>query len=167
MIPRRHFLRYSAAASLLAGIESLVPAYARPGRQSRASGGPIDLTIGKLSFDVGGKQFPAIAINGTVPGPLVRLREGQDAVIRVANQLKGESTSIHWHGLILPFRMDGVPGVSFAGIGAGETFEYRFPVRQNGTYWYHSHTAAQEQLGVYGLLIIDPAKSSPLRMAEP
>ena len=161
MITKRQFLRNTAAASLLVGFESLVPAYARPGRQSRASGGPIDLTIGKLSFDVGGKQFPAIAINGTVPGPLVRLREGQDAVIRVANQLKGESTSIHWHGLILPFRMDGVPGVSFAGIGAGETFEYRFPVRQNGTYWYHSHTAAQEQLGVYGPLIIDPAEPEP------
>ena len=163
MIHRRKFLRYTAAASLLAGFESLVPVYAQTGRKSRASGGPIDLTIGKLSFDVGGKQFPAVAINGTVPGPLVRLREGQDAVIRVTNQLKVESTSIHWHGLILPFRMDGVPGVSFAGIGAGETFEYRFPVRQNGTYWYHSHTAAHEQLGVYGPLIIDPAEPEPFR----
>ena len=143
MIHRRKFLRYTAAASLLAGFESLAPAYGRSGRKSRASGGPIDLIIGKLSFDVEGKQCAAVAINGTVPGPLVRLREGQDAVIRVTNQLKGESTSIHWHGLILPFHMDGVPGVSFAGIGAGETFEYRFPVRQNGTYWYHSHTAAQ------------------------
>ena len=98
-----------------------------------------------------------------MPGPLVRLREGQDAVIRVTNRLAGESTSIHWHGLILPFQMDGVPGVSFAGIGAGETFTYRFPVRQNGTYWYHSHTAAQEQLGVYGPLIIDPAEPDPFR----
>ena len=167
MITKRQFLRNTAAASVLVGFESVVPAYARPMRISRASGGPIDLTIGKLSFDVGRKQFPAIAINGTVPGPLVRLREGQDAVIRVTNHLRGESTSIHWHGLILPFRMDGVPDVTYAGIGAGETFEYRFPVRQNGTYWYHSHTAAQEQLGVYGPLIIDPAKSSPLRMAEP
>ncbi len=163
MIQRRQFIRYTAAAGLLAGFESLVPAYALPGRKSRASGGPIDLAIGKLLLDVGAKQFPAVAINGTVPGPLVRLREGQDAVIRVTNQLKGESTSIHWHGLILPFHMDGVPGVSFAGIGAGETFEYRFPVRQNGTYWYHSHTAAQEQLGVYGPLIIDPADGDPFR----
>ena len=161
-LTRRPFIR-NAAAGLLAAFESLAPAYARPGRKSRAGAGPIDLTIGKLSFDVGGKQFPAIAINGTVPGPLVRLREGQDAVIRVTNQLKSESTSIHWHGLILPFRMDGVPGVSFAGIGAGETFEYRFPVRQNGTYWYHSHTATQEQLGVYGPLIIDPAEPAPFR----
>lgn len=163
MIPRRQFLRYTAAVSLLAGFESLVPAYAGPGRKSRASDGPIDLSIGKLSFDVGGKQFPAVAINGTVPGPLVRLREGQDAVIRVTNQLKGESTSIHWHGLLLPFRMDGVPGVTYAGIGAGETFEYRFPVRQNGTYWYHSHTAAQELFGVYGPLIIEPAEPEPFR----
>jgi len=156
---RRRFIRRSAAASLLAGFESLAPAYAR----SRASDGPIDLAIGEQAINVGGKQFPALAINGTVPGPLVRLREGQDAVIRVTNQLKHESTSIHWHGLILPFRMDGVPGVSYPGIGAGETFEYRFPVKQNGTYWYHSHTAVQEQLGVYGPLIIDPAEPEPFR----
>jgi len=160
---RRQFIRCTAAAGLLAGFEGLVPAYARSSRKSRASDGPIDLTIGNLSFDVGGTMFPAIAINGTVPGPLVRLREGQDAVIRVTNQLKGESASIHWHGLLLPFRMDGVPGVSYAGIGAGETFEYRFPVRQNGTYWYHSHTAVQEQLGVYGPFIIDPAEPEPFR----
>jgi CopA family copper-resistance protein len=162
-ITRRRFSRVTAAAGLLAGFESLVPAYARSGRNSRMSGGPIDLTINELAFDVGGKQFPAVAINGTVPGPLVRLREGQEAVIRVTNQLKGESASIHWHGLLVPFRMDGVPGVTYAGIGAGETFEYRFPVRQNGTYWYHSHTAVQEQLGVYGPLIIDPAEPEPFR----
>ena len=160
---RRHFLRNAAAASVLAGFESLAPAYARPGKKARESGGPIDLTIGHQTIDIGGRRVKAVAINGTVPGPLVRLREGQDAVIRVTNRLAGESTSIHWHGLILPFQMDGVPGVSFAGIAPGETFTYRFPVRQNGTYWYHSHTAAQEQLGVYGPLIIDPAEPDPVR----
>ena len=160
---RRQFLRNAAAVGALAGFESFAPAYARPGKRARESGGPVDLTIDRLSIDIGGRRVSAIAINGTVPGPLVRLREGQDAVIRVTNQLAHESTSIHWHGLILPFRMDGVPGVSFAGIGAGETFTYRFPVRQSGTYWYHSHTAAQEQLGVYGPLIIDPAGGDPFR----
>jgi CopA family copper-resistance protein len=160
---RRHFLRNAAAVSALAGLESLVPAYARPGKKPRESGGPIDLTIAEQAIDIGGRRASAIAINGTVPGPLVRLREGQDAVIRVTNRLAHESTSIHWHGLLLPFQMDGVPGVSFAGIGAGETFTYRFPVRQNGTYWYHSHTAAQEQLGVYGPIIIDPADGDPFR----
>lgn len=156
-------MRNAAAAGMLAGFESLVPAYALPGKRARESGGPIDLTIDHQTIDIGGRRSKAVAINGTVPGPLVRLREGEDAVIRVTNRLAGESTSIHWHGLILPFRMDGVPGVSFAGIGAGETFTYRFPVRQNGTYWYHSHTAAQEQLGVYGPLIIDPADGDPFR----
>lgn len=160
---RRRFSRVTAAAGLLAGFESLVPAYARPRRTSRAGNGPIDLTISEIAFDVGGKQFRAEAVNGTVPGPLVRLREGQDAVIRVTNQLKDKSASIHWHGLLLPFRMDGVPGVSYAGIGPGETFEYRFPVRQNGTYWYHSHSALQEQIGLYGPLIIDPAEPEPFR----
>ncbi len=128
----------------------------------RKVGGSIDLAIDRLSLNIGGRHASAIAVNGSVPGPLVRLREGEDAVIRVTNRLASESTSIHWHGLILPFQMDGVPGVSFAGIPPGETFTYRFPVRQNGTYWYHSHTAAQEQLGVYGSLIIDPAEPDPV-----
>ncbi len=160
---RRRFLRNTAAASVLAGFESLVPTYAQPGKRARETGGPLDLTIDRLSIDIGGRQVSAIGVNGTVPGPLVRLREGEDAIIRVTNRLAGESTSIHWHGLILPFQMDGVPGLSYAGIGAGETFTYRFPVRQSGTYWYHSHTAAQEQLGVYGPLIIEPAGRDPFR----
>ena len=160
---RRHFLRKAAVASLLAGLESIVPVYARPGKNARETGGPLDLTIDRLSIDIGGRRASAIAVNGTVPGPLVRLREGQDAVIRVTNRLAHESASIHWHGLLVPFRMDGVPGLSYAGIGAGKTFTYRFPVRQNGTYWYHSHTALQEQLGVYGPMIIDPAEPDPFR----
>jgi CopA family copper-resistance protein len=161
-LTRRKFVKGAAAASVLTGIGSILPAYARPDRRGYL-GGSIDLSIGNHEIEIGGRRVSAIAINGTVPGPLVRLREGEDAVLRVTNQLAKESSSIHWHGLILPFRMDGVPGVSYPGIGAGETFTYRFPVRQNGTYWYHSHSAGQEQLGVYGPMIIDPPGREPFR----
>ena len=160
-ISRRRFVKGAAAAGVLAGMSGIVPAYARRGRNGELGGSSVELTIGEREIEIGGRRASAIAINGTLPGPLVRLREGQDAVIRVTNQLAKETTSIHWHGLVLPFRMDGVPGVSYPGIPLGETFTYRFPVRQNGTYWYHSHTAAQEQLGVYGPLIIDPLGREP------
>jgi len=103
----------------------------------------------------------AITINGSIPGPVIRLAEGREALIRVHNQMD-ESTSIHWHGVLLPFTMDGVPGLSFDGIGPGETFTYRYPVRQNGTFWYHSHTGLQEQLGHYGQLVIEPAEPDPV-----
>jgi CopA family copper-resistance protein len=159
---RRKFVKGAAAAGLLAGLGGIVPTYARAGRQSYLSGNSIDLSIGEQEIEIGGRRASAIALNGTLPGPLIRLREGQNVVIRATNQLR-ESASIHWHGLILPFRMDGVPGVSYPGIDAGTTFTYRFPVRQNGTYWYHSHTAAQEQLGLYGPLIIDPPGREPFR----
>ncbi len=162
-LSRRRFVKGAAAAGFLAGLGAILPAYARLGRQSYLSGNTIDLFIGEQQIEIGGRRASAIAINGTVPGPLVRLREGQEAVIRVTNQLAKETTSIHWHGLILPFRMDGVPGVSYPGIRVGETFTYRFPVRQNGTYWYHSHSAGQEQLGVYGPMIIDPPGREPFR----
>ena len=122
----------------------------------------IDLLIREQELQFGKRRGTAVTINGTVPGPLVRLREGSDAILRVTNDLK-EDTSIHWHGLLLPPGMDGVPGVSFAGIKAGETFNYRFPVRQNGTYWYHSHSAGQEQAGHYGPLIIDSAAPEPFQ----
>jgi CopA family copper-resistance protein len=102
-----------------------------------------------------------VTINGTVPGPLLRLREGQNVRITVNNRLD-EDTSIHWHGFILPFQMDGVPGVSFPGIKAKSTFVYEFPIRQSGTYWYHSHSGLQEQLGHYGPIVIDPAGADPV-----
>jgi CopA family copper-resistance protein len=101
-----------------------------------------------------------VTVNGSVPGPLVRLREGETVTIRVTNQLE-EVTSIHWHGVLVPHEMDGVPGVSFPGIKPGETFTYRYPVKQSGTYWYHSHSGLQEQAGLYGPLIIDPAEPDP------
>ena len=102
-----------------------------------------------------------MTVDGSVPGPLLRFREGEAVTLRVRNELD-EPTSIHWHGILLPFEMDGVPGVTFPGIPPGETFTYRYPVVQSGTYWYHSHTGLQEQLGHYGPLVIDPAGSDPV-----
>lgn len=113
--------------------------------------------IASVPFSVNGSTGRANTVNGSIPGPVLRLREGKDAVIHVRNQLS-ESTSIHWHGILLPPAMDGVPGVSFAGIPAGAEFTYRFPVRQSGTYWAHSHSGGQELLGLYFPLIIDPAE---------
>ena len=103
-----------------------------------------------------------MTINGSLPGSLIRLREGEEAVIRVTNKLN-ETSSLHWHGLLVPPEMDGVPGVSFAGIKPGETFVYKFPIRQYGTYWYHSHSGGQELLGVYAPLIIDPIEPDPFQ----
>lgn len=115
-----------------------------------------DLTIAESRLRVDGRSAQTVTINGTIPGPVLRFREGDEAVLRVRNTLR-EDTSIHWHGLILPPEMDGVPGLSFAGIKPGTTFEYRFPIKQAGTYWYHSHSGLQEQLGHYGSLVIEPA----------
>ena len=164
---RRRFLQGTAAAGLLTALDSLVPAYARQadwGHTATNFQYPdlIDLHIRNTALKVEGKDTSAITINETVPGPLIRLREGQIATMRVTNHLK-KDTSIHWHGLILPQDMDGVPGVSFAGIRPGETFTYRFPIQQNGTYWYHSHSGLQEQLGHFGPMIIDPAEPEPFK----
>jgi len=163
-VSRRDFLRYSSAAGAVVGSSALLsPSPAAAGRPNEilwGSNGPIDLTIGETPLRFGGRGGTAVTINGTVPGPLLRFREGDDAVLRVTNTLD-EDTSIHWHGIILPNEMDGVPGVNFPGIPAGETFEYRFPIQQTGTYWYHSHSGLQEQLGHYGSLVIDPAGGEP------
>ncbi len=121
----------------------------------------IDLYIDKIPLLVDGRVAEAITLNGSFPGPVIRMREGGDALIRVHNRMK-DSTSIHWHGMVLPFTMDGVPGISFPGIASGETFTYRYPVEQNGTYWYHSHSGLQEQLGHYGQLVIEPALPDPV-----
>ncbi len=123
--------------------------------------GGIDLYLEHKDLLIGGRPGRAIAINGSIPGPVIRMQEGKEALIRVHNRLD-QSTSIHWHGILLPFNMDGVPGISFPGIAAGETFTYRYPLRQNGTYWYHSHTGLQEQLGHYGQLIVEPAEPDPV-----
>ena len=126
---------------------------------------PVELTLTEGTVNFTGTRRPALAINGSIPGPIVRLREGEQAVIRVTNRTT-TATSIHWHGLILPAAMDGAPGFSpgFAnGIAPGETFEYRFPVRQSGTFWYHAHNLDQEQRGVYGAVIIAPRAPDPVR----
>ncbi|NNC66009.1 MAG: copper resistance system multicopper oxidase [Gammaproteobacteria bacterium] len=119
-----------------------------------------NLEIGQTIVNFTGRARTATTINGGVPGPTLRWRQGDDVTIRVANRLS-QPTSIHWHGLILPWQMDGVPGLSFDGIAPGSSFTYRFPLRQAGTYWYHSHTGFQEQLGHYGALIIDPLEPEP------
>ena len=154
---------------LLAAAERVAPASTRtvfPAASAKAPQQPaenaIDLVIDALPFTVKGRTGSAIAVNGTVPGPLVRLREGQEAVLRVDNRLK-EATSIHWHGLLLPPDMDGVPSVSFGGIPPESSFTYRFPVKQSGTYWAHSHSGGQELLGLYFPLIIDPIKPEPFQ----
>jgi len=169
-ISRREFLVTAGSAAALAGYTMFRPPgmafAAMPGAgefvqlDATAEGG-IDLYIETRELLIGGKVGKAITINGSIPGPVIRMQEGRQALIRVHNHLD-ESTSIHWHGILLPFTMDGVPGISYPGIPAGETFTYRYPVRQSGTYWYHSHTGLQEQLGHYGMLILDPADRDPV-----
>ena len=124
------------------------------------SGEEIKLSIGHSPFRLGKRTGHAVTVNGSLPAPLIRLREGQNVRIAVTNTLD-EDSSIHWHGLLLPFQMDGVPGISFPGIKPGKTFVYEFPIRQSGTYWYHSHSNMQEAMGLYGALIIDPAGHEP------
>lgn len=163
------FPRRTLLGAGLAGIAGLaLPAWAcsgtaglKPGHPA-LSGEDIHLHVANSHFTVGGRSGHAVTINGVLPAPLIRLREGQTVRLHVHNML-GEDTSIHWHGLILPFHMDGVPGISFPGIPAGETFTYEFPVRQNGTYWYHSHSGLQEQQGHYGPIVIDPAGPDPVQ----
>ncbi len=125
------------------------------------SGETIALNIGEAHYAVGKRSAAAIAVNGTIPAPLIRLREGQNVRIAVTNHLR-EQSSIHWHGLLVPFQMDGVPGLSFPGIDPGETFTYEFPVMHSGTFWYHSHSGMQEAVGLYGPIVIDPATPDPV-----
>ncbi|PCJ55855.1 MAG: copper resistance protein CopA [Planctomycetota bacterium] len=162
-ISRRKFLTSSAsmaaAASIVLPACSLAPSLTRKREEDWE---PADLIVDRLAFSVDGRPTYAVALNGSVPGPTLRFKEGEDVVLRVQNRLDVD-TSIHWHGLILPPEMDGVPGVSFRGIAPGETFTYRIPIRQNGTYWYHSHSGFQEQLGMFGPIIIEPAKSDPFQ----
>lgn len=114
-----------------------------------------DLNLSKVEVHLGKTNRPAMAINGTIPGPVLRFVEGDFAIINVRNDLN-EETSIHWHGLLVPNDQDGVPHVNMTPIEPGETREYRFPIRQSGTYWYHSHSVLQEQLGIYGGIVISP-----------
>lgn len=166
-LSRREFLRRGSAVTASAGIGQALPLGgggddpARTPQVLDGSAGPLELTVAEAVVEIEGRRGRATAINGTVPGPILRFREGDEAVIHVTNRL-GEDTLIHWHGILLPFEMDGVPGVAFAGIRPGETFTYRFPIRQYGTYWYHSHSGFQEQTGQYGSIVIEPAAGEPL-----
>ncbi|MEG8238388.1 copper resistance system multicopper oxidase [Acinetobacter nosocomialis] len=126
-----------------------------------------DLTIAEQTVNITGKPLKRITVNGKFVAPLLEFEEGDDAVIRVHNKLKNQDSSIHWHGLILPGIMDGVPGFNqFDGIAPNKTYEYKFKVRQNGTYWYHSHSKGQEQDGLYGPLVIYPKNKVPLSAGE-
>ena len=166
-LERRQFLRAAALGGAGAGLLGVMPAWAQSTSAGlvrplpTVSGTDIALTIGKVPVRVDGKLSRAIGINGTVPGPLVRLKEGQKVRLRVTNTLD-EDSSIHWHGLLVPFAMDGVPGVSFPGIKPRSTFDYQFDVVQSGTYWYHSHSAYQEEDGIYGPIVVDPAGADPI-----
>ncbi|MCU4312538.1 copper resistance system multicopper oxidase [Acinetobacter variabilis] len=126
-----------------------------------------DLTIAEQTVNITGKPLKRITVNGKFVAPLLEFEEGDEAVIRVHNKLKNQDTSIHWHGLLLPGIMDGVPGFNkFNGIAPNKTYEYKFKVRQNGTYWYHSHSKGQEQDGLYGAFVIYPKDKTPLTAAE-
>jgi len=165
-ITRRQLLRCGVLSGVGLGLDALLPAWARSetqglARASAASVADIALTIAHTPLAVNGRTGHAITINGTVPAPLLRWKEGQTVRIAVTNHLD-EDTSIHWHGVLLPFPMDGVPGLSFPGIAPDSTFVYEFPVRQSGTYWYHSHSGLQEQIGHYGPIVIDPAGVDPV-----
>ena len=153
---RRRLLSAAAATSALTLAPSpLRSALAAPARAPLLSGTEFQLEIAAAPINITGRQRTATAVNGSVPAPILRWREGDTVTLAVTNRLS-EPSSIHWHGILMPNPMDGVPGLTFAGIPPGETFVYRFPVHQSGTYWYHSHSAFQEQTGLYGPLVIDP-----------
>lgn len=166
---RRTFVK-SLAALGVAGYAGVwrSPGWAAPApatELTELSGDTFDLFIERQQVTLGGQQRRALTINGGLPGPLLRWREGDTVTLRVHNRLD-EPTSLHWHGIVLPANMDGVPGLSFHGIAPGSLYEYRFKVRQHGTYWYHSHSGFQEQIGVYGPLVIEPREATQPRVRE-
>jgi len=154
-LSRRRFVQGLFAGGVIASLPSMASALSAP---NELSGKVIHLTVDELKVNYTGIERIATAINGNIPAPTLRLREGDKVTIHVKNNLK-VPTSIHWHGIILPFDMDGVPGISFRGIAPGETFTYQFTLKQSGTYWYHSHSGFQEMTGMYGALIIEPRSS--------
>jgi CopA family copper-resistance protein len=160
-LSRRRFVQGVALGGAAAGLGLLRPSNAwaltSPGYPTVLSGTDFALDIVEVPVNYTGKTRPAVTINGGIPGPILRWKEGTTVTLRVTNRLRHMPTSIHWHGIVLPAGMDGVPGLSFDGIAPGETFAYRFQVRQSGTYWYHSHSGYQEQTGLYGPLVIEPA----------
>jgi len=163
-LSRRRFLQSMASAGAITALNwKGLPAFANTPQPKPAmlKGNRFELTIDALPVNITGRRRISTAINGSSPGPTLRWREGDTVTIAVTNRLKAP-TSIHWHGIRLPSGMDGVPGLSFPGIAPGQTFVYSFPVLQNGTYWYHSHSGFQEQTGLIGALIIDRKDKDPI-----
>ncbi len=166
-LDRRTLLGGGGALMTSMALAPLAPAWAQRGTAGLAagqtlSGETINLSIGEGHFTTGGRSAHQVLVNAGLPAPLLRLKQGQRVRIAVTNSL-AEQSSIHWHGLLVPFQMDGVPGVSFPGIAPGETFTYEFPIIQAGTYWYHSHSGMQEAMGLYGPIVIDPAGPDPVQ----
>ena len=161
---RRTFVRGLALGGITAGLGLWRnPAWALDARGTPQilSGTEFDLRLGASPVNITGQPRLATLINDSLPGPTLRFRDGDTVTVRVTNNL-AESSSMHWHGVLVPAAMDGVPGLSYDGIGPGETFVYRFPVRQTGTYWYHSHSGLQEQTGIYGAIVIEPRTPDPV-----
>lgn len=157
-LSRRRFVQGFAAGGALACIGSwgkFASADSSTGHPSILRGTEFNLEMAETPVNITGATRIATAVNGQVPAPTLYWREGDTVTLRVTNRLAATG-SIHWHGILLPFQMDGVPGLSFNGIAPGETFVYRFPVRQTGTYWYHSHSRFHVQTGLYGALVIEP-----------
>lgn len=163
-LSRRRFVQGLALGGLAMGTAGLrLPAFATDARSGPQvlSGTTFDLSIGATPVNITGQVRPAITVNGSLPAPILRWRQGDTVTLKVANRLRDAMTSIHWHGIILPANMDGVPGLSFNGIHPGESYLYRFTLGQSGSYWYHSHSMFQEQAGLYGAIIVDPAEPLP------
>lgn len=158
---RRRFVQGLAGGALLcAGRLRGKPSAVDSGGPAALAGDDFKLEIGERVVNFTGRERLATVVNGRLPAPVLYWNEGDTVTLRVTNRL-AVPTSIHWHGLVLPADMDGVPGLSFAGIDPGKTYTYRFPVRQSGTYWYHSHSRFQEQVGLYGAIVITPSAGEP------
>ena len=168
-MPRRRFVQGLAAGGVMLGLSPFAHAAGAISERTRTGAAPVltgtefNLEVGQSPVNFTGNPRMAVTINGSIPAPTLRWREGDTVTIRVKNTLK-EDTSIHWHGIILPYQMDGVPGISFPGIAPGETFVYQFKLEQSGTYWYHSHSGMQEAQGMYGTIIVEPRDTDPIRV---
>jgi len=162
-INRRTFVKGVAVASAFAsGLGSLEAKNIQPSinKNHDLYGTEFHLVISKIAVNFTGTPAIATTINGQIPAPTLHFKEGETVTIHVYNDLDVDS-SIHWHGIILPTNMDGVPNISFEGIKPKESFTYTFTIKQSGTYWYHSHSGFQEQTGVYGAIVIEPKVKDP------
>tara|TARA_R110001599_G_scaffold64023_1_gene178335 strand:- start:36527 stop:38311 length:1785 start_codon:yes stop_codon:yes gene_type:complete len=159
---RRRFIEGLAAGGALVGISPWASAMSMPSDAQGLRGTSFDLTIAETMVNITGTPHRATTVNGSLPAPTLYWREGDTITLRVTNKLN-VSSSIHWHGILLPFQMDGVPGLSFNGIAPGTTFTYQFKVQQSGTYWYHSHSGFQEQVGLYGAIVIEPRNGNTIK----